>query len=147
MILPMGSILEVTSAFDDELVLRMSSPGKVKGKGQPKRFLAEIYDKVRATCPTVYKARLRASGKGATKHVALKIAAGMHEADNLEWESYFYKNDLRELQGSVVPIHYGFFRTSEAAGKKKGACAVMVTELCDGWDPESHFVPDAFEIK
>lgn len=57
----------------------------------------------------------------------MKIARDIAVPD-LEREAKFYENDLRHLQGTVVPEYYGFYK-----GKADGfELACMILEYCGG---------------
>jgi hypothetical protein len=75
----------------------------------------------------VYAAHIGPRGMEPEQLIALKIARG-EELPELEREVEFYDNELRGLQGSVVPRCFGSFK-----GKVDGidvACLLM--EFCSG---------------
>ncbi|KAF9270692.1 hypothetical protein L218DRAFT_952775 [Marasmius fiardii PR-910] len=68
-------------------------------------------------------------GKGgrSTTLVALKVARGSEAVRYLEHEAGVYKGALRSLQGKVVPVYYGLYRTLIDGHTELG---VMVLEFC-----------------
>ncbi|KAH9950918.1 hypothetical protein B0H21DRAFT_408525 [Amylocystis lapponica] len=54
----------------------------------------------------------RGGRNGAPVEVALKWVTGRDEVNALKWEAGFYENDLKLLQGTVVPHFYGMFQAN-----------------------------------
>lgn len=69
-----------------------------------------VHGKKRANI--VYHAELCLAGAGSDEmptDIALRWATGMENIDRLLKETHFYENELKELQGTVVPRFYGLF--------------------------------------
>jgi len=82
----------------------------------------------------VYLAHFGPRGKGPTQIVAIKIARGLQELNPIEREFNLYENDLKNLQGSVVPGLLGFFR-----GSIDGIdIACLLLEFCSGPENRDH---------
>ncbi|KAJ7248216.1 hypothetical protein B0H12DRAFT_1020110 [Mycena haematopus] len=60
--------------------------------------------------------------------VALKLAHGKEEVEEMEREAGFYENQLKDLQGTVVPKCYGFY-TTKVRGTPLGC---LLLEYCSG---------------
>lgn len=76
----------------------------------------------------VYTAHIGPRGREPTELVVLKMARGKEEFADLEREVEFYDNELRYLQGSVVPRFQGYFKT-----KVDGIdLACLLLEYCSG---------------
>ncbi|KAJ7148664.1 hypothetical protein C8R43DRAFT_1194106 [Mycena crocata] len=88
-------------------------------------FTAQI---VRRVKNSVYTARIGARGMEPTDVIALKVARGKEEVEEMEREAGFYEQQLKGLQGTVVPKCYGFY-TTKVGGTPLG-CLLM--EYCSG---------------
>ncbi|KAJ6535938.1 hypothetical protein DFH09DRAFT_1402171 [Mycena vulgaris] len=90
---------------------------------------------VRRIKKDVYTVRIGARGMEPTDVVALKIARGKEAVDDMEREAGFYEQQLKGLQGTVVPKCYGFYAT-KVNGTSLGC---LLLEYCSG-PPER--IPD-----
>ncbi|KAJ7916214.1 hypothetical protein B0H13DRAFT_1998609 [Mycena leptocephala] len=64
---------------------------------------------VRRIKNSVYMVRIGARGVEPTDVVAVKVARGKEEVEEMEREVGFYESQLKSLQGTVVPKCYGFY--------------------------------------
>lgn len=79
----------------------------------------------------VYTAHIGPRGMEATEAIIVKAAFGLDEMILLNREAEFYSNELRHLQGTVVPKCFGFFR-----GKVDGVdLGCLLLEYCSGRAP------------
>jgi hypothetical protein len=87
----------------------------------------------------VYTAHIGPRGMAAAEIIVVKVAFSPDEVMLLNREAEFYSNELRDLQGTVVPKFFGFFR-----GKVDGAdFGCLLLEYCSGRAP----VWDMLEFK
>ncbi|KAF8218273.1 hypothetical protein K438DRAFT_1747467 [Mycena galopus ATCC 62051] len=89
-------------------------------------YTAQIVRRIRKE---VYMVRIGARGKEPIDIVALKIARGYEEVEEMEREAGFYENQLKDLQGTVVPKCYGFY-TAKIRGTQALGCLLL--EYCSG---------------
>ncbi|KAJ7242992.1 hypothetical protein C8J57DRAFT_1084107 [Mycena rebaudengoi] len=83
---------------------------------------------VRQIKNTVFIAHIGPHGAEPAQVVALKIAHGAEAVEELEREAGFYANQLKPLQGVVVPKCYGFYR----AKINRTPLACLILEYCAG---------------
>ncbi|KAF6754321.1 hypothetical protein DFP72DRAFT_783989, partial [Ephemerocybe angulata] len=76
----------------------------------------------------IYAAVLGPKGGENEKLVLAKIARGTEEVETLAHEATIYTDDLRHLQGTVIPVFYGLWKTK--IGGIDFAC--MFIEHCTG---------------
>ncbi|KAJ7716330.1 hypothetical protein DFH07DRAFT_762497 [Mycena maculata] len=76
----------------------------------------------------VYTFRIGARGMEPTDIIAIKVARGKENVEDLEREMGFYENQLKGLQGTVVPKCYGFY-TTKVQGTPLGC---LLLEYCSG---------------
>ncbi|KAJ6551656.1 hypothetical protein B0H19DRAFT_1031018 [Mycena capillaripes] len=93
---------------------------------------------VRRVKKDVYTVRIGARGVEPTDVVALKVARGKEEVEEMEWEAGFYEHQLKDLQGTVVPKCYGFY-TAKVHGTSLGC---LLLEYCSGPPVEPERVPE-----
>ncbi|KAJ7856708.1 hypothetical protein B0H14DRAFT_2156887, partial [Mycena olivaceomarginata] len=60
--------------------------------------------------------------------IALKLVRGKEALEEMEREASFYQNQLKDLQGTVVPKCYGFY-TAKVGGTPIGC---LLLEYCSG---------------
>lgn len=76
----------------------------------------------------VYSAHVGPRGMEPTQMIIIKTGRGEGEMPQLNREAELYDNELRYLQGTVVPKTFGFFR-----GKVDGVdLACLLLEYCSG---------------
>ncbi|KAJ7661253.1 hypothetical protein B0H17DRAFT_1144690 [Mycena rosella] len=90
---------------------------------------------VRRIKKDVYTVRIGARGREPSDVVALKIARGAEDVEDMGREAAFYEQQLKGLQGTVVPKCYGFY-TASVHGTPLGC---LLLEYCSG-PPER--IPD-----
>lgn len=83
---------------------------------------------VRRIKNSVYMVRIGARGVEPTDVVAVKVARGKEEVEEMEREVGFYESQLKSLQGTVVPKCYGFY-TAKVQGTPIGC---LLLEYCSG---------------
>ncbi|KAJ7083649.1 hypothetical protein B0H15DRAFT_1024064 [Mycena belliarum] len=95
-------------------------------------YMAQL---VRRIKKDVYTVRIGVCGKEPSDVVALKISRGKEEVEDMAREAGFYEQQLKGLQGTVVPKCYGFYTTT-VQGTPLGC---LLLEYCSG-PPER--IPD-----
>lgn len=89
---------------------------------------------VKRISSTIHTARLGPRLEAPSEVVIIKLARGEAAFEKLAREADIYTNELRHLQGTVVPKFYGFYK-----GKVDGIdLGCMILEYCSGlpvWDP------------
>ncbi|KAF8921876.1 hypothetical protein CPB85DRAFT_4916 [Mucidula mucida] len=116
----MASTLELV--YDRNQVIQLwswtASPG-----GDSQHYTIRLQQRLRNN---VYTAGMGLLGEQPTSTVIVKIARA-DQVSALDWEAELYENDLRGLQGSVVPKCYGYFK-----GRSDGqALGCLVLEFCN----------------
>jgi hypothetical protein len=110
------------------------NPYQIHHMWSPKRYAADMrIDIISRIKNHVYQAHLGTRGNPSTTIIAIKLARGSAELEDLETEVGFYENQLLPLQGTVVPRIHGYFRGN--MGGEDFGCMLM--EYCTGptpWD-------------
>ncbi|KAJ7471278.1 hypothetical protein B0H11DRAFT_2283308 [Mycena galericulata] len=83
---------------------------------------------VRRIKSNVYAFRIGPRGMEPTETIAIKVVRGKEEIAEMERETGFYENQLKGLQGTVVPKCYGFY-TAKVNGTPLGC---LLLEYCSG---------------
>ncbi|KAJ7621083.1 hypothetical protein FB45DRAFT_838809 [Roridomyces roridus] len=88
-------------------------------------FTAQL---VRPLAERVHLVRVGPRGAPPSNVVAAKIATGKDAVKDMQREFGLYENELKELQGNLVPICYGFW-TTKVNGRHLGC---LLLEYCSG---------------
>ncbi|KAJ6460946.1 hypothetical protein C8R45DRAFT_1080980 [Mycena sanguinolenta] len=83
---------------------------------------------VRCISKKVYLVRFGVRGMEPCDVIVLKMAHGKEEVEEMEREAGFYNDQLKHLQGTVVPSCFGFY-TTKVHGKP---VSCLLLEYCSG---------------